>query len=76
MKITANQLRNIIKEELSAMGSAQLASEVVAFRKSMNRFIYPSGSEVFRPAQAEAAVMLVDKLMARIDELESQLGNV
>jgi len=74
MKITANQLRNIIKEELSAMGGAGLASEVATFRKSMNRFIYPSGSEVFRPAQAEAAVVLVDKLMARIDELESQLG--
>jgi len=62
--------------EASAAGAAGLEAEVAAFRRSMNRFIYPSGSETFRPAQAEAAVALVDKLMARVVELESQLGNV
>lgn len=77
MKITTTQLRQIIKEEVaSAMGASDLNSEVKAFRASMNRFMYPSGTETFRPAQAEAAVALVEKLAARIVELEAQLGNI
>ena len=77
MKLTATQLRQIIKEEVaSVMGPGDLNSEVKAFRASMNRFMYPSGTEVFRPAQAEAAVALVEKLVARVAELEAQLGDI
>lgn len=77
MKLTTTQLRKLIKEEVtSVMGADSLNSEVKAFRASMNRFMYPSGTEVFRPAQAEAAVRLVEKLVARIAELEAQLGEV
>lgn len=77
MKIATAQLRQIIKEEVaSAMGAGDLNSEVKAFRASMNRYMYPSGTETFRPAQAEAAVALVEKLAARVAELEAQLGKV
>lgn len=77
MKLTSSQLRQIIKEEVaSAMGAGDLNSEVKAFRASMNRYMYPSGTETFRPAQAEAAVALVEKLAARVAELEAQLGEV
>ena len=75
MKLTTTQLKKIIAEEVaSVMGTDNLNSEVKAFRASMNRFIYPSGTEIFRPAQAEAALALVEKLAARVAELESQLG--